>query len=188
MLERNFPAAIDRDWGKQVESSPTLLLVIDGLPDRPIRALGGGRHFKPRTRPIWTVWLEKDSSAWPILSAQGSFPDTAAGTLALFGQSPLALSRGPVEALGAEMPLLRSDVALRGNFATIDKTGQVIDRRAGRIREEASELAAALNRLALPGESRWSHRSESQGSYRASHRHRAARGRALIGDTGERSW
>ena len=39
---------------------------------------------------------------------------------------------------------------MRGNFATLDESGRVIDRRAGRIREQATELAAALDRLPLP--------------------------------------
>ncbi len=152
MLERNFPAAIDRDWGQHVESSPTLLLVIDGLPDRPIRALGGRTPLQAANTPNLDRLAREGQLGLADPVGPGVVPDTAAGTLALFGQSPLALNRGPVEALGAEMPLLQSDVALRGNFATIDKTGQVIDRRAGRIREEASELAGALNRLTLPGD------------------------------------
>ncbi|MGB6002477.1 MAG: hypothetical protein WBI00_18525, partial [Thermoanaerobaculia bacterium] len=82
--------------------------------------------------------------------APGVVPDTAAGSLALFGQSPLALKRGPVEALGADITLSPTDVALRGNLATLDDDGRVIDRRAGRIREEASELAQALDLISLP--------------------------------------
>ena len=35
--------------------------------------------------------------------APGVVADTAAGTLAILGQTPLALRRGPVEALGAEI-------------------------------------------------------------------------------------
>jgi 2,3-bisphosphoglycerate-independent phosphoglycerate mutase len=42
-------------------------------------------------------------------------------------------------------------VALRANFATLDKEGRVVDRRAGRIREHTDELAAALDNLVLPG-------------------------------------
>ena len=82
--------------------------------------------------------------------APGVVPDTAAGSLALFGQSPLALKRGPVEALGAGIELSPGDIALRANFATLEN-GLVVDRRAGRIREGAEELAKALDRLPLPG-------------------------------------
>ena len=84
--------------------------------------------------------------------APGVVADTAAGTLAILGQTPLALKRGPVEALGAEIPLAIGDVALRANLATLDSSGQVIDRRAGRIREGARELAKAIDRLTLPGD------------------------------------
>jgi len=56
-----------------------------------------------------------------------------------------------VEALGAGLKLSPYDVALRGNLATVDAGGNVVDRRAGRIREHNEELAAALDRLTLPG-------------------------------------
>ena len=55
--------------------------------------------------------------------APGVVPDTAAGTLALLGQSPLTMKRGPVEALGAGLELRPGDIALRANFATLDADG-----------------------------------------------------------------
>src|SRR5690606_15668066 len=79
--------------------------------------------------------------------APGVVPDTAAGSLAIFGQSPRAIRRGPVEALGAGIDLAPGDIALRANFATLDEAGRVIDRRAGRIREGTDELAEALDRV-----------------------------------------
>jgi 2,3-bisphosphoglycerate-independent phosphoglycerate mutase len=78
-------------------------------------------------------------------------PDTASGSLALFGQPPRALARGPVEAIGAGLELAPGDVALRANLATVDEDGRLVDRRAGRIREGVAELAAALDGLPLPG-------------------------------------
>ena len=49
------------------------------------------------------------------------------------------------------MTLYPGDVSLRGNFATLGDDGHVVDRRAGRIREDAGELASAIDRLPLPG-------------------------------------
>ena len=59
------------------------------------------------------------------------------------GYDPLRylIGRGALEAIGIEMELRPGDVAARGNFATIDADGNLVDRRAGRI---ASELAAPL--------------------------------------------
>ncbi len=66
-----------------------------------------------------------------------------------------SLSRGPVEALGVGLALDPTDVAVRGNLATLEEgpTGlMVLDRRAGRVDEGTGELADALSGLEpLPG-------------------------------------
>ncbi len=133
---------------------PTLLLFVDGLGDRPVRALSGRTPLEAAELPTFDRLAREGRSGLADPIAPGSVPDTAAGSLALFGQSPRALRRGPVEALGAGIELGPGDVALRGNLATLDEAGRVIDRRAGRIRAGAEELAAALDRPPLPEE--WS--------------------------------
>jgi len=56
------------------------------------------------------------------------------------------VGRGIIEAIGADMDVRDGDLALRGNFATIDSEGNVIDRRVGRNLSdgEASELVKAI--------------------------------------------
>jgi 2,3-bisphosphoglycerate-independent phosphoglycerate mutase len=130
---------------------PTLLLIIDGLPDRPVRALGGRTPLQAAKTPCLDRLAREGRCGQADPVAPEVVPDTAAGTLALFGQSPYALKRGPVEAVGAGLRLSPGDVALRANFATLDAQGRVVDRRAGRIREHAEELAEALDALDLPG-------------------------------------
>ena len=130
---------------------PTLLLIIDGVADRPVRALGGRTPLEAAETPTLDRLAKEGQCGLADPVAPGVVPDTAAGSLALFGQSPLAMKRGPVEALGAGIELSPEDIALRGNFACLDKKGRVIDRRAGRIREEAAELARAIDRMPLSG-------------------------------------
>ena len=129
---------------------PTLLLIIDGVADRPVRALGGRTPLEAAETPTLDRLAREGQCGLADPVAPGVVPDTAAGSLALFGQSPLAMKRGPVEALGVGIELLPGDIALRGNFACLDERGRVLDRRAGRIREEAEELAAAIDRMTLP--------------------------------------
>ncbi len=152
VLERRVPALASADWIATHAGTPTLLLIIDGLADRPIRALGGRTPLQAADTPCMERLAREGQVGLADPIAPGVVPDTAAGTLALFGQSPQALQRGPVEALGAGLELRPDDIALRGNFATLDDRGYVVDRRAGRIREETEELAAALDRMALPRE------------------------------------
>jgi len=150
-LEKSVPDIDHETWSGQERSASTLLLIIDGLPDRPIRALGNRTPMQAAKTPTFDRLAQEGQSGLVDPVAPGVVADTAAGTLAIMGQSPLALKRGPVEALGAEIPLSPGDVALRANLATLDASGQVIDRRAGRIREGAEELARAIDRLTLPG-------------------------------------
>jgi len=144
------------------ELTPTLLLFVDGLPDRPVRALSGRTPLAAASLPTFDRLAREGTLGLGDPMEPGIVPDTAAGSLALFGQSPRAMRRGPVEALGAGIELAPGDVALRANFATLDDQGRIVDRRAGRIREGTEELAAALDRLPLSagangarGEAEW---------------------------------
>ncbi len=149
MLKRRLPS-LSAGTGAGPESPPTVLLIIDGLADRPVRELGNRTPLQAAKTPVLDRLAKEGRCGLADPVSPGVVPDTAAGSLALFGQSPLALKRGPVEALGAGLSLSAGDVALRGNFATIDRNGRVVDRRAGRIRDEAEELAKAIDRVSLP--------------------------------------
>ena len=149
MLKRRLPS-LSTGTGAGPESPPTVLLIIDGLADRPVRELGNRTPLQAAKTPVFDRLAAEGRCGLADPISPGVVPDTAAGSLALFGQSPLALKRGPVEALGAGLNLLAGDVALRGNFATIDGSGHVVDRRAGRIRDHAEELANAIDRVSLP--------------------------------------
>lgn len=150
-LEKRLPSLYDMRHSEPQRNVPVLMLVIDGLPDRPIRSLGGRTPLQAATTPTLDRLAREGQNGLADPIAPGVVADTAAGTLALLAQTPMALKRGPVEAMGARLVLYPDDVALRGNFATIDDTGHVVDRRAGRIRDGAQVLARALDRLPLPG-------------------------------------
>ncbi len=148
-LERQVPALADADWVESQGDAATLLLIIDGVTDRPVRALGGRTPLQAANTPNLDRIAREGTLGLADPVAPGVVPDTAAGTLALFGQSPRALKRGPVEALGAGLDMSPGDVALRANLATLDDEGNVVDRRAGRIRDDAAALAEALDAIEL---------------------------------------
>jgi 2,3-bisphosphoglycerate-independent phosphoglycerate mutase len=88
----------------------------------------------------------------PVLP--GIAPGSGPGHLGLFGYDPIQyqIGRGVLEALGIDFELGPNDVAIRGNFCTIDASGNITDRRAGRIPTEVgTRLSEKLNQIKVPG-------------------------------------
>ncbi len=143
-LERHLPHQHDL-----IQAGPTLLLLVDGLPDRPSKALEDRTPLQAARTPVLDALAKSALCGLADPVGTGVVPDTAAGTLAAFGVSPYAMKRGPIEALGAGLELAPDDIALRANFASLDENGGILDRRAGRIREDAAELARALDGIVI---------------------------------------
>ncbi len=123
------------------------LLVLDGLGDRPNVELGNRTALQAAYRPNLNRLARTGSAGimHPITPGYRTGSDTS--HLSLLGYDPerFYTGRGPFEAMGLGMNVLGGDVAFRANFGTVDNSGTVTDRRAGRITEGTDKLADSLS-------------------------------------------
>src|SRR3989441_3344504 len=134
-----------------MDARKILLVIFDGLGDRPLTELGHKTPLEATPKPNldWFASNGVNGLVDPIAPGVAAGSDTS--HLALFGYDPKEVytGRGPFEAAGVGIDLKPGDIAFRGNFATVDEDMRLTDRRAGRIREGTEELAKALDGLKL---------------------------------------
>lgn len=130
-----------------------LLWVMDGLGGLPLEA-GGKTELEAARTPNLDELARRSVAGLSAPIAPGITPGSGPSHLALFGYDPVAwdLGRGVMEVLGIDFPLEDADVAVRGNFCTVDEAGLITDRRAGRIStEKSTELCRVLQGISVPG-------------------------------------
>ncbi len=128
-----------------------VLLVIDGLGGLPNPATGK-TELETANTPNLDKLAAKGICGLIDPVSPGITPGSAPGHLALFGYNPVSfnIGRGVLEAIGIDFDLQPGDVAARGNFGTVNETGLVTDRRAGRIStEKCAELCQLLAGLVI---------------------------------------
>ena len=122
---------------EEKNGSKIVMLVADGLGGLPIEA-GGKTELETARTPNLDALAAEGTVGLSTPVAPGITPGSGPGHLGLFGFDPLKhdIGRGVLEALGIGVEVGPRDVAIRGNFCTIDAEGKVSDRRAGRIPTE----------------------------------------------------
>ncbi len=126
-------------------------LVLDGAAGNPSL---GATAFMRAQKPGLDRIAREGVCGLAYTIARGVAPESDAAVLSILGYDPDKYypGRGPLEALGAGMELGEGQIALRGNFATVEPgTGRILDRRVGRSLgdEEGRELAASLDGMEL---------------------------------------
>ena len=129
------------------------MLVVDGLGGLPHPDTGKSELETAKTPHLDRLAAESACGlSMPV--APGITPGSGPGHLALFGYDPVKylIGRGVLEAIGIGVDLHNGQVAARGNFCTVDESGHLVDRRAGRIStSESAPLVGLLNRTEVPG-------------------------------------
>lgn len=133
--------------------SKIVLYVGDGLGGLPLQP-GGRTELETASTPNLDALARRGTLGLSVPVLPGISPGSGPGHLGLFGYDPLKydIGRGVLEALGIDFDLGPEDVAIRGNFCTVDAEGNITDRRAGRIPTEiGARLCEKLDQIEIPG-------------------------------------
>ena len=123
-----------------------VLIIMDGLGDRPSPILGGRTPMDSSYMPNMNRMARKSIGGLMHPFKKGIVCGSDTSHLSILGYDPekYYTGRGPFEALGLGMKVEPGDIAFRANYATRD--GNIIkDRRAGRIRDSTSSLSRDIS-------------------------------------------
>ncbi len=119
-------------------------IVVDGLADLPI---DGKTPLSAAKKPN-IDWLAKNGVTGFMNLVPKNLPVwTHIANISMLGYDPKKVyhKRGPLEAVGSDIPLQEGHLALRCNFATVDDSMNVVDRRAGRNDYGLNEIVQYIN-------------------------------------------
>ena len=134
-------------------TSKILLVVADGLGGLPLEA-GGSTELESASTPHLDDAARQGVCGLSTPVLPGITPGSGPGHLGLFGYDPLEhqIGRGVLEALGINFAVGPKDVAIRGNFVTVDAEGKISDRRAGRpTTERCVAMCKKMSEIKIPG-------------------------------------
>ena len=125
--------------------------MLDGVGDLPHPDLAGKTPLEAATTRNMDVLAKNGSMGQVISVGKGIAPESDIAVFNMLGykfQHSDYVGRGVIEAIGIGVDFKDGDLALRGNFATLDNEGKIIDRRAGRKieREDAEEISKEIEK------------------------------------------
>lgn len=123
--------------------------MLDGVGDLPHPELKGKTPLEAAVTPNLDKLTRNGVMGEVISVGKGIAPESDIAVFNMLGykfQHEDYVGRGVIEAIGVGIDFKDGDLALRGNFSTINNDGIIIDRRAGRSieREDASEIAKEI--------------------------------------------
>jgi len=126
-----------------------VLVIGDGMSDRPVEALGGKTPLMAAVKPNMDRLAREGTLGTAITCPKGFNPGTEVAVTVLMGYDPKLFftGRGPLEALGRGVELKKSEIAWRCNLVTVTLADLMEDYSAGHITDaEAKELILMLDK------------------------------------------
>ena len=126
-----------------------VFVLLDGVGDLPHPDLEGKTPLEAAITPNMDRLARNGSMGQVISVGKGIAPESDIAVFNMLGYKFEHINyagRGVIEAIGVGIDFKDGDLALRGNFATLDKEGRIIDRRAGRKieREDVENIAKEI--------------------------------------------
>jgi len=123
--------------------------LLDGVGDLPHPDLAGKTPLEAAITKNMDVLAKNGIMGQVISVGKGIAPESDIAVFNMLGykfQHSDYAGRGVIEAIGIGIDFKDGDLALRGNFATLDHEGKIIDRRAGRRieREDAEKISKEI--------------------------------------------
>ena len=126
-----------------------IYVLLDGVGDLPHPDLGGKTPLEAANTPTLDKIAKNGAIGEVISVGKGIAPESDIAVFNMLGykfhHSDYA-GRGVIEAIGIGIDFKDGDLALRGNFSTLNEEGAIIDRRAGRQieKEDANGIAKEI--------------------------------------------
>jgi 2,3-bisphosphoglycerate-independent phosphoglycerate mutase len=114
-----------------------LLVIFDGLADLPVPELGNRTPLEVANTPNLDALAKKGINGTQNALGEGEYPTSEEAHFEILGYDHKKdlPGRGVLEALGVGAKIKKGELALRVNFATVDESLNVIDPRAGNLKE-----------------------------------------------------
>ena len=133
------------------DSLKLVYVLLDGIGDLPHPSLGGSTPLEAAYTPNLDKLALNGCMGNVISVGKGIAPQSDIAVFNMLGynfEDGTYVGRGVIESIGSNIDFHDGDLALRGNFATIDKDLRLVDRRAGRhiLKEEAQGICESLRR------------------------------------------
>jgi len=128
-----------------------IYVLLDGVGDLPHPDLAGKTPLEAATTKNMDMLAKNGIMGQVISVGKGIAPESDIAVFNMLGykfQHSDYAGRGVIEAIGIGIDFKDGDLALRGNFATIDDEGKIIDRRAGRRieREDVEKISKEIEK------------------------------------------
>ena len=125
-------------------------VLLDGVGDLPCPQLNGLTPLQAASTPALDALAKRGCMGQVTTVGPSIAPQSDIAVFNMLGydfKEEVYVGRGVIELIGSGIDFRTGDLALRGNFATIDGSNRIVDRRAGRniSEEEANSICESLS-------------------------------------------